>query len=193
MTENEKMLTIKQLIEGAKESLNTALHILSQMAGSVDLVHEKAAHIQHIETPHEAERVVEGIFDGQHMIDAEGKVYTVPANYASKSKLIEGDKLKLTITKDGKFIYKQVGPIARKRIVGILIKDPETQEFRAVAEGGTYHILMASVTYFKGDEGDEIVLLVPEAAPAKWAGVENIIKQGYVSETAAPAAEEKKE
>ena len=34
----------------------------------------------------------------QIMIGPDGKNYPVPANYASKSKLIEGDILKLTIT-----------------------------------------------------------------------------------------------
>lgn len=183
MNENEKMLTIKQLIEGAKESLNTAVQLLNQLTGGVDLFHEKAAHLPHTEVPESAERIVEGMFDGQHMIDAAGKVYTVPANYSSKSKLIEGDKLKLSITKDGKFIYKQIGPIERKRIVGKIIKDPETQELRASAEGHIYHVLMASVTYFKGGEGDEIVLLVPQDQPAKWAAVENIIKAGGQSMT----------
>lgn len=194
MPDNEKILIIKQLIDGARESLNTAAQMLNQVTGGTDLVHEKASHIPHAEVSAEsAERVVEGIFDGQHMIDAESKVYTVPANYASKSKLIEGDKLKLVITKDGKFIYKQTGPIARKRVVGKIIKDEATQEFRAEAEGHIYHVLVASITYFKGQEGDEIVLLVPEGAPTKWAAVENIIKAGHSSEVAPIIVEENKE
>ena len=194
MSDNEKILMVKQLIDGARESLNTAAQMLNQVTGGTDLVHEKASHIPHAEISAEsAERVVEGIFDGQHMIDAESKVYTVPANYASKSKLIEGDKLKLVITKDGKFIYKQTGPIARKRVVGKIIKDEVTQEFRAEAEGHIYHVLVASITYFKGQEGDEIVLLVPEGPPTKWAAVENIIKAGHSSEITPMIVEEKKE
>ena len=41
-------------------------------------------------------KVIEGIFDGQIMIGPDGKNYPVPANYASKSKLVEGDIMKLT-------------------------------------------------------------------------------------------------
>ena len=51
-------------------------------------------------------KVVEGIFDGQKMAGPDGKEYPIPANYASKSKLVEGDILKLTIADDGSFIYK---------------------------------------------------------------------------------------
>ena len=35
-------------------------------------------------------RVVEGVFDGQNMVGSDGKIYSVPPNYASKSKLVEG-------------------------------------------------------------------------------------------------------
>lgn len=51
------------------------------------------------------------------MIGPDGKTYPVPANYASKSKLVEGDTLKLTIATNGSFIYKQIGPIERKKLI----------------------------------------------------------------------------
>ena len=54
------------------------------------------------------------------MIGPDGKNYPVPANYASKSKLVEGDIMKLTITEDGKFLYKQIGPVERKTVIGTL-------------------------------------------------------------------------
>jgi hypothetical protein len=65
-------------------------------------------------------KIIEGVFDGQVMIGPDGKSYPVPANYASKSKLVEGDILKLTIADDGGFIYKQIGPIPRRQIIGTL-------------------------------------------------------------------------
>src|SRR5580704_1021794 len=48
-------------------------------------------------------KVIEGVFDGQNMVGSDGKTYPVPANYASKSKLVQGDILKLTIADDGVF------------------------------------------------------------------------------------------
>lgn len=145
-------------------------------------------------------RVIEGVFDGQNMVGPDGKHYSVPANYASKSKLVEGDILKLTITGRGAFVYKQIGPIARDRRVGVLERDDVTGEFivivaesdgdrsvltRAVCERvdlpevpyKRYRSLRASITYYHGSPGDEVVLLVPKDAPSTWAAVENIIRR----------------
>ena len=122
-------------------------------------------------------RVTEGVFDGQNMVGSDGKIYTVPANYASKSKLVEGDLLKLTITPKGSFIYKQIGPIERSRVIASLGFDVTIGEFYATTENRRWSVLKASVTYFKGEPGDEVVLLVPKNAPSKWAAVENIIKR----------------
>lgn len=122
-------------------------------------------------------RVVEGVFDGQNMVGADGKVYTVPANYASKSKLVEGDLLKLTITPKGSFIYKQIGPIDRSRVIAALGFDATVGEYYATTENRRWSVIKASVTYYKGEPGDEAVLLVPKNTPSKWAAVENIIKK----------------
>ncbi|HDQ22416.1 MAG TPA: hypothetical protein ENN28_00385 [Candidatus Uhrbacteria bacterium] len=122
------------------------------------------------------ERVIEGVFDGVKMIAHDGQEYTVPANYASKSKLVEGDILKLTIEPNGDFKYKQIGPIERKRVVGQLVAD-ETDNFYVVADKKKWKVLPASVTYFKGTLGDEVVILVPKDAVSKWAAVENIVKK----------------
>lgn len=120
--------------------------------------------------------VIEGVFDGQQMIGPDGAVYNMPANYASKSKLVEGDIMKLTITDDGAFIYKQIGPVARKRLVGSLVYDDTVGMYRGIDEDGrSYKLLTASVTYYKGQSGDHIILLVPEDGQSRWAAVENII------------------
>lgn len=121
-------------------------------------------------------KVLEGVFDGQHMVGSDGKQYLVPPNYASKSKLVEGDILKLTIAPNGAFLFKQIGPIERQRLMGILTRDEHTGDWKVTAEGRKYNILTASVTFFKGQSGDDAVVLVPKAAPSKWAAVENIIK-----------------
>lgn len=120
--------------------------------------------------------IIEGVFNGQNMIGPDGKPYAVPPNYASKSKLVEGDILKLTIAPDGSFVYKQIQPIDRDRLMGTLVKDKETDEFRALVDKKLYRLLLASVTYFKGDVGDEVVILVPASGKSAWAAVENVIK-----------------
>lgn len=119
--------------------------------------------------------VVEGVFDGEAMIGSDGKKYDVPPNYASKSKLVEGDILKLTITVEGSFLFKQIGPIERNRIVGMLTYEPVAGRYVVAADGKKWFVLTASVTYFRGKPGDEAVILVPKSAPSQWAAVENII------------------
>lgn len=116
-------------------------------------------------------KVIEGVFDGQTMVGPDGKNYPVPANYASKSKLVEGDILKLTIADDGSFIYKQIGPIERKQIIGTLVQHDGA--YYVEANGREYRILLASVTYFRIKEGDQVTIIIPEDNPdATWAAVE---------------------
>jgi hypothetical protein len=116
-------------------------------------------------------KVVEGVFDGQKMAGPDGKEYPVPANYASKSKLVEGDILKLTIADDGSFIYKQIGPIERRQIIGTLVTHDGA--YYVEANGHEYRILLASVTYFRISVGDQVTIIIPADNPdAEWAAVE---------------------
>ena len=101
------------------------------------------------------------------------KEYPVPANYASKSKLIPGDVLKLTIKPDGGFLYKQIGPAERKRIVGILTY--EDGQYKVIANGKAYKVLLASVTYFKAEVGDQVTLNIPELEDSEWGAIENAL------------------
>jgi len=118
-------------------------------------------------------KVIEGIFDGQNMMGPNNKTYPVPANYASKSKLVEGDILKLTISDDGSFIYKQIGPIERKKLIGRITMQDGT--YMVEAGGKLYHVLFASVTYFKAQPGDEVTIVTPADRDASWAAIEAVI------------------
>lgn len=117
-------------------------------------------------------KVIEGVFDGQTMVGSDSKNYPVPANYASKSKLVQGDILKLTIAEDGSFMYKQIGPIPRKQVVGVL-NQKDGHYFVDVGDK-KYKVLLASVTYFKAKAGDQVSVNVPEddSVDAEWAALE---------------------
>jgi hypothetical protein len=116
------------------------------------------------------------VFDGENMIGPDGKQYSIPANYASKSKLVEGDIMKLTITPNGTFVYKQIGPIDRARLVGEL-EQHAGGVYTVKVDGKHWKILTASVTYYKGQGGDEVVILVPKNGDSSWAAVENIVRK----------------
>ena len=118
--------------------------------------------------------MVEGVFNGQRMIGEDGNQYEVPQNYASKSKMVEGDLLKLTITAEGKQYYKQVGPVARRSLMGELMQDPQGN-WVVVADRIPYKILTATVTFYKARQGCQAIILVPEEGQASWGAVDSFL------------------
>lgn len=122
-------------------------------------------------------RVLDGVFDGQHMVAEDGAKYLVPPNYASKSKLVEGDLLRLVIADNGRFIFKQRGPIERERLMGTLIYNEQTEEWFVLADQRKFKILPASVSFYKAASQDEAVILVPRDNPSAWAALENVIRR----------------
>lgn len=171
---------IAQMIESAEKNIQSARQLLREvMGGKMDASGDILKKAQVLSVS-EGGKVIEGVFDGQNMMGPDGKQYPVPANYASKSKLIEGDVLKLTIAEDGSFIYKQIGPVERKKVMGTLIAD-EKGEYRVVADGKPYKVLLASLTYFKSEPGDQVTIVVPKDKDANWGAVENVLKAGQIT------------
>ncbi len=176
-----KAALLKKILNNLKEGSEQALKLLGQTEEAETRLNvaqfgEERAEGEILPEVQEMEgaKVIEGIFDGESMVGPDGKVYSVPANYASKSRLVEGDTLKLTIAPNGAFIYKQIGPVERARIVGRLEKEGEA--FYVVSEGKRWRVLTASVTYYKGESGDEAVIIIPKVGESKWGSLENIIK-----------------
>lgn len=161
---------IKQRLDEAERNIQYALQALSGQENEINI----AASEENSEKVISGERVIEGVFDGQNMQGNDGEEYPVPPNYASKSKLVEGDVLKLTIGSDGSFIYKQIGPVERRRETGTLSVD-EHGNFGVKISDRLYKVLLASVTFYKAEEGDEITILLPKNAEAQWGAVEYVI------------------
>lgn len=163
---------IARLMENIEHDLRTLRQLI--LAGHTAHTGEPSYY-----SPSQAEaQAIEGIFDGERMVDETGKSYQVSANYASKSKLVEGDPLKLYITDDGKFFYKQLGPVPRDSVPGVL----QAQGTRYLVEaenGNSYSVLTASVTYFMSlyglRVGDRVMLTIPADRPASWAVIENVL------------------
>lgn len=158
---------LRALLNEAETNLAAAKELLISIAGADEMP---------ARVPGEsvAGKVIEGVFDGQTMHDADGKSYPVPANYASKSKLVEGDILKLTISEDGSFIYKQIGPVARRQVIGTLTQHDGA--YYVEAGGKEFRVLLASVTFFKAKIGDQISIVIPEDnREAEWAAVEAVL------------------
>lgn len=164
-TKQNKIILLRQMIENAERNITAAKQILLQLDGDSARKSLKESEIS---------QIVEGTFDGEKMIGLDGKTYPVPPNYASKSKLVEGDLLKLTITDDGTFLYKQISPADRRKLIGTVITD-DKKKFYVYSEGKKYKVLLASLTYFKAKEGDEVTLVVPKEKISKWAAIEAVL------------------
>ncbi|MBP9717949.1 hypothetical protein KBD59_01510 [Candidatus Gracilibacteria bacterium] len=174
MSLGDQLALLKEMLEAAESSLRSAKHIITELTGGSSTakagIVRQAASLKQSE---EKGQIIEGVFDGQNMMGPEGKSYPVPANYASKSKLIAGDVLKLTISDDGSFIYKQIGPIERKRVVGPLIY--ENGQYKVLAGGKAYKVLLASVTYYHAEVGDNVTLIVPMTDDSEWGAIDNVL------------------
>jgi len=162
---DKQIKRLRALIAEAETNLAATKELLVSLVGedsiSVEKVKDQALG-----------KIIEGVFDGQNMVGSDAKTYPVPANYASKSKLVQGDILKLTIADDGAFMYKQIGPIPRKQVVGVL--DQKDGHYFVDVGGKQYRVLLASVTYFKAKPGDQVSVNVPEdsSVDAEWAALE---------------------
>ena len=162
---------LRSLIGEAETSLSAAKELLVSMLGDGDTITAPRETV--VSSPEG--KIIEGIFDGQIMIGPDGKNYPVPANYASKSKLVEGDIMKLTIMDDGKFMYKQIGPVERKTVIGTLTQHDD--KYFVEVSGREYQILYASVTYFHLRKGSQVSVTIPaQNDDATWAAV--VAEQG---------------
>lgn len=178
-----KIVLIEKLLQNIRENNDK---IISLLSGSVSPEEEKRIAIGQLsDETFEREkteasdngRIIEGFFDGESMIGPDGKEYSMPANYASKSKLVEGDIMKLTITDNGTFVYKQIGPIERRRVVGIVVQSESGNYYVVDESGHQWRVLTASITYYKGQVGDEAVILVPKNGDSKWAALDNLVRK----------------
>jgi hypothetical protein len=119
------------------------------------------------------DKIVEGVFTWESMLGADGNIYPVPQNYASKSRLVQWSKLKAIIKPDGKILYKIIEEIEADTHVWLLTKTWD--KFQVIADLKTYNVLLAAVTYIKWELGDKISIKVPKWKEATYAAIESVI------------------
>ncbi|MBU1164014.1 hypothetical protein KKA15_00455 [Patescibacteria group bacterium] len=175
--DNEFLDQLEGVLENIQTNVKKALELVRTGQVDEELLKESIKSNSLGLEADNANSVVEGVFNGQIMIGSDGKEYVIPPNYASKSKLVEGDLMKLTITGNGSFVYKQIGPVDREQIIATLTKNDSTGEYYALTDDGKkWKLLNAAVTYFHGKAGDKIVVVVPKGGKSAWGAVENLIK-----------------
>jgi hypothetical protein len=134
-------------IKSAEASLKMARQLLGGQGGKSDSIKD-LSNLKYIE----------GVFDGTHMVGADGKKYQVNSNYATKSMLVCGDKLR-AYDENGKYWFKQVDKVKREKTSGMITK--KANVWHVVTSGGSYKVSPEAVEFLNLDVGDEVGIFLP--------------------------------
>jgi hypothetical protein len=142
----KKYDNVKMLIRSAFSQLEKVQNVVESMEHE-----DKKAYYQNIPG-------VEGYFDGQYLISDDGRKTEVPGNYAAKSRLVYGDRLKVFV-EGGKQIFKQITKAERKKIEGVLSK--KEGKWCLLANEGTYKIADIAAEFNNAELNDKAYAYVP--------------------------------
>ncbi len=172
----KKIKAIRDFIISAESSIKNAKKILKDLLeeNNIDLNSEIKLDTKWLNSYNSWDsKIIEWVFSWEEMLWSDKNKYPVPVNYASKSKLVQWDKLKLTILNNWKMLYKQIAPIEREIKVWLLTQDK--WKYQVIAEWVHYSVLTAAVTHFKAEIWDSISVIVPKGKEATFAAIEAVI------------------
>lgn len=171
----KKIAAIRDFINSAEKSVKNAKKLLKEILSDNEIKDTEAS----FDTKglnnytSEEEKIIEWVFTWEEMLGSDGNKYPIPANYSSKSKLVQWDQLKLSISQSWKMFYKQIKPIERETKFGLVTKTK--WKYQVVSEGQTYDLLTAAVTHFKAEVWDSVSILVPAWKKATFAAIETVL------------------
>mgnify|MGYP003999216171 CR=1 FL=1 len=175
--ENKKQIAaIRDFIISAEKSIKNAKKLLKDILEDNNLSLDTEASLNtNWLTSYNSwdDKIIEWVFTWEDMLWVDKNSYPVPANYSSKSKLVQWDRLKLTILANGKMMYKQISPIEREFVSWLIVK--ELDKYQVIAEWKTYDLLTAAVTHFKWSIWDNVTIIIPKWKEATFAAIETII------------------
>jgi len=172
----KRIAAIRDFIDTAEKSLKNAKKLLKEMTEeeNINLDADLDLDTKGLSKYDSGDsKIIEGVFTGEEMLWADDNKYIVPVNYASKSKLVQWDRMKLTIDGSGKMLYKQIKQIERETRVGLLTQDKG--KYQVVSDGTSYDVLTAAVTHFKAEIWDSVTVLVPAGKQATFGAIEAVI------------------
>ncbi len=170
--EQKTILAIKDFIENAEKSIKNAKKLLIEVLKdeNIDLWNHKFNLDSLTDYRDNDNKIIEWIFTWEDMLWADNNRYPIPANYASKSKLVQWDRLKLTIDTIGRMTYKQILPIPRFIKTWIIAK--ENDRYIVICDSKSYNLLQRAVTHFKLEIWDKVSVVLPEWKDATFAAIE---------------------
>jgi hypothetical protein len=193
----KKYESILSLIEVAEKNLKNAREMLqgiTQEQGIKVTSDPNTRPAPRSRDESEALDVVEGHFDGENMIGDNGQVYPVPQNYASKTQLVIGDRMKWIMT-SSREIFKLIQPAARKRVTGTFTIEGDSYVVLVDEYAAPVKILKASATYAMKNLslsiGDEVAIYIPQDATPVWGAFISVVKGNDPIQTSTPAASQK--
>lgn len=176
------MESIINLIEIAENNLRAAKTMLVQLSPNTT--------IRQAGTPTPGPRsndegdaleVTEGHFDGESMVGDNGQVYIVPPNYASKTQLVVGDRMKWILTPTRE-VFKLINQVPRERVIGTFSIEGDDYYVLVNQYPHPIKILKASATYAMKNlgltVGDEVAIIVPRDTTPTWGAFSTVVKSG---------------
>lgn len=171
--DEKNIKALRDLMLSAQASINSAKKILNSLLWE-DQDEWFQASMEWLSTYTLGEdKVIEWVFTGESMLWSDGSMYPVPQNYASKSLLVQGSKLKAIIQPSGKIVYKIILEIPYESKIGIVTKNGE--KYQITTETKTYNVLLAAVTFHHCNVGDTVSIRIPEWKDATYAVIEAIV------------------
>ncbi len=170
MEQEKKLRAIKELIQSAQNAIINARKIINELTwdskwDDIDMDTNGLTSYSSWDT-----KIIEGVFTGESMLWSDGNIYPIPQNYASKSHLIQGSKLKATIDRNGKILYKIIEEMEYESHVGVLTKNQE--KYQVITDTKSYHILLAAITFHKCEIWDTVSIRIPKWKDATYAAIE---------------------
>lgn len=172
----KRIAAIRDFIDTAEKSLKNAKKLLKEIVEEehLNLDAEVSLDTKGLNKYDSGDsKIIEGVFTWEDMMGADNNHYPVPVNYASKSKLVQWDRMKLTIDGSGKMLYKQIRQIERENKTGLLTQDKG--KYQVVSDGTSYDVLTAAVTHFKAEIWDSVTILVPAGKDATFGAIEAVM------------------
>jgi hypothetical protein len=192
---SKKIETVLSLIEASENNLKNAKAILAQFLIEKGVKIEKPSldlNSSYKSSDEQfASEVVEGVFNGENMIGDNGQTYLIPQNYASKTQLVVGDRMKWILTenpetKETKEVFKLIQPVVRERVIGTF--EIEGSNYVVLIDNfpAPVKILKASATYAMKNlglsVGDKVAIYIPKDGIPTWGAFISLVSSLDIEE-----------
>jgi hypothetical protein len=176
--------TPEKHLDQVKSLIQSMYYNLDKLSRTVDRIQQEQKKELYKKMPG-----IEGVFDGCYLVADNGSKHEVPPNYAAKSRLVYGDRLKI-VDEDGKKVFKQIQKPERKEVSGVLSK--KEGKWYLLTDVGTYKVSDVAAEFNRVGLNEEAVGLIPEnESNVPFAALDRVIRKEEPATTEKPQHMEK--